>query len=220
MTEPRVLMPKRQVLADDVYDALKDSILSGRLPASSKINLEEIRRETGVSNTPIRQALSRLEAEGLVVKEAYRGFAVAEPPDAARLDEIFEVRLILEPAAASLAAQRRTAEQLESLREYTERALRNPQEEFMLDGTFHQILVEAAHNTELTDAIERTGGRRLAYNIYGAGDNAEQTWAEHATILEALEAGDTKGAALAMRRHIELSLKRHRRFLHRDEHVD
>lgn len=220
MTEPRVLMAKRQMLSDDVYDALKESILSGRLPASQKINLEEIRRETGVSNTPIRQALSRLEAEGLVVKEAYRGFAVAEPPDAGRLDEIFEVRLILEPAAAALATQRGTKEQLESLRQFTERALREPHEEFLLDGAFHQGIVEAAHNTQLSEAVEHIWGRRIAYNIYGAGDNAEQTWAEHAQILAALEAGDTEGASEAMRRHIELSLERHRKFLHRDGYSD
>lgn len=220
MTEPRVLMPKRQVLSDDVYDALKESILSGRMPAASKINLEDIRRETGVSNTPIRQALSRLEAEGLVVKEAYRGFAVAEPPDAARLDEIFEVRLLLEPAAAALATQRGTKEQLRSLREYTEKALREPHEEILLDGSFHHVIVEAAHNSQLTEAIEHIWGRRIAYNIYGAGDNAEQTWAEHVTILEALEAGDAEGASQAMRQHIEHSLERHRRFLHRDRQGD
>ena len=209
--ESLVSIPKRQMLSDDVYDAIKVSILTGRIPAGSKINLEELRRDTGVSNTPIRQALSRLEAEGLVVKEAYRGFAVAEPPDAARLEEIFEVRLILEPATAALAAARATPAEIDHLRQLTEDALTDPAVSAELDGPFHAAIDEAAKNSVLKDELDRVRGRRFSYNsLFDVADYAERTWAEHKEILDALVDGDATSAEAAMRRHLELSRDRHR----------
>lgn len=209
--ESRLLMPKRQMLSDDVYDAIKESIVTGRLPAGSKINLEELRRETGVSNTPIRQALSRLEAEGFVVKEAYRGFAVSEPPDGRRLEEIFEVRLLLEPASAGLAALRAEDADIELLRALAARARADPEGSAALDGEFHRAVAHASKNSVLSDEIERVRERRITYNlIYGISDNAETTWHEHDEILDALVAGDSAASELAMRRHLERSRERHR----------
>src|SRR5437764_3358648 len=96
---------RREILADGVYEAIKSLIMDQRIEPGAKINMDSLARELQVSPTPVREALARLESDGLVTKRPLAGYTAASLLDAAGVDELFELRLLLEPAAARWAAQ-------------------------------------------------------------------------------------------------------------------
>src|SRR3954453_21778562 len=100
--------PQRTVLADDVYEIIRDSLISQRIAPGARLNLDELARKLHVSNTPVRQALARLESDGFVTKEPYRGFAASRLLDSRTIIELYEYRLLIEPATAARAARKRT----------------------------------------------------------------------------------------------------------------
>src|ERR1700760_5150941 len=92
-------------LAEEVYRRIRADIMSLRIPPDSRVSVDSLARELGVSQTPIREALSMLEANGLVSKRNFAGYATSPRMDRAQLDELFEFRLLIEPHAAAKAAQ-------------------------------------------------------------------------------------------------------------------
>src|SRR5215467_14076831 len=95
-------------LADEVYRRIRADIMSLRIPPDSRVTVDNLARELGVSQTPIREALSMLEANGLVSKRHFAGYATSPRMNRARLDELFEFRLLVEPHAARKAARMMT----------------------------------------------------------------------------------------------------------------
>ena len=91
-------------LAEEVYRRIRADIMSLKLPPESRVSVDSLARELGVSQTPIREALSMLEANGLVSKRHFAGYATTPRMDRAQLDELFEFRLLIEPHAARKAA--------------------------------------------------------------------------------------------------------------------
>src|SRR5471032_2332917 len=92
-------------LAEEVYRRIRADIMSLRLPPDTRVSVDSLARELGVSQTPIREALSMLEANGLVSKRHFAGYATSPRMDRAQLDELFEFRLLIEPHAARKAAE-------------------------------------------------------------------------------------------------------------------
>jgi DNA-binding GntR family transcriptional regulator len=99
---------------DAVVTALRDSILSSDLPAGSRLNLDEIADRIGVSRMPVREAVKQLEAEGLVTIYPHRGIEVSTL-DIADIEEIFDIRIVLETRAAELAIPRLTSADLDGI---------------------------------------------------------------------------------------------------------
>ena len=91
-------------LAEEVYRRIRADIMSLKLPPDTRVSVDSLARELGVSQTPIREALSMLEANGLVSKRHLAGYATSPRMDRAQLDELFEFRLLIEPHAARKAA--------------------------------------------------------------------------------------------------------------------
>ena len=211
MSDPTPIeLPPRKMLADDVYDAIKRSIITNQLASGAKINLDQLSREIGVSNTPIRHALSRLEAEGLVVKTPYRGYAVTDVFDTSRVEYVYETRLILEPQIAALAAARRADPLLDQLSGYIGRAGRDLAEAGQLDATFHLAIADSAGNPMLHDHVERLVYGTTPGGPYNVRGDADLAWQEHAEILDALRRRDADGARDAMARHLENARERFR----------
>src|SRR3954451_23880770 len=104
-TRPVAAGLRRAVLADGVYEAVKALIMDRHLEPGAKINMDALARDLDVSPTPVREALARLEADGLVTKRALVGYTAVPLLDAAGLTELFELRKLLEPAAARWAAE-------------------------------------------------------------------------------------------------------------------
>src|ERR1700760_2162226 len=102
---------KRSTLGDDVYTSLRSAVLEHTLAPGDRMNIDALARELEVSPTPVREALARLESEGLVRKRPLAGYTVSPLLTRAEFADMFDMRLLLECAAARWAAARATAEQ-------------------------------------------------------------------------------------------------------------
>lgn len=200
-------------LVDDVYDRLKGWVLDEVRAPGTRVNVDAVARDLDVSPTPVREALGRLAAEGVVVKEPPRGWFVTPRLDAAGLRDLFELRDLLEPWAARRAAELATAEQRRALEAELASCPQAPdgdryaayRELSEHDQRFHDLLLEHAGNDEVRAAFARTHCHLHLFRLtYGRG-MGDEALAEHAAINRAVVAGDGTGAERAMRRHLHRS---------------
>jgi DNA-binding GntR family transcriptional regulator len=185
--------PLRRVLSDDVYDAVLALLIDGEIEPGARANIEGIARELDVSPTPVREALARLESEGLVVKRALKGYTAAPPLDAADFEELFAVRLLLEPHAAALAAARMDDASRAELRSAAD---------------LHQFIATASGNAVLADVIARLRASLHLRRLRLGQAVAEREDREHDEIVSVLERADPTAAEQAMRAHLEQSRAR------------
>jgi DNA-binding GntR family transcriptional regulator len=211
--------PKRSVLADDVYESIREGLVSLRIAPDSHLNIDKLAKELHVSNTPVRQALARLEAEGLVSKEPFRGFTASRLLDSRTIAELYEYRLLIEPSNAAHAAQRRSeaeAAELESLcadDAITHLVADAPAgtELGRRDVDFHCGIARQAGNSVIVDNLGPIMARMSLYSLYGRHGAGEEAWQEHRAIAAAIRAADPNAAATAMRTHLSNGLDRMRR---------
>lgn len=193
---------------DQIYEAIKQKILDLEVDPTQPIDETVLVRETGGSLTLVRQALDRLEREGLVIKQRRR-WHVARAATASTMREIFEVRTTLEGMCARLAAERITAEQIERMervhRDF-ERVLQQGDNVALLavDKKFHQLLYEASGNRFLARALDEmyTLIYRLFYFALDRIGSVRANVEEHYHILEAVKAGDGRTAERLIQQHI------------------
>lgn len=193
----------------DAYEALREAILDGRLPAGERLVEREIAERLGVSRTPVREAIRKLELERLVAHVPRKGVVVRGISTAEAL-EIFTIRAALEGVAAGLAAERadaRAGERLRSLCEQMEEALRNgdrPRFEKAHDR-FNDTVYRLAGSPRLYDMINslRDYIARFSRVTYGVPGRTESANREHRELAEAIAAGDRERAAAVARLHIE-----------------
>lgn len=195
-------------LADRVYWQLLKAILRGDIAPGQVLPQEWLAQQLGVSRTPLREALMRLAAEGLVRLEANRGARVTEL-DFGDMQHAWHARLVLEPGAARLAARVRDAEAIERMERAIAQQLRDVDDierSFASNREFHLALVAGSRNPYLSRFAEMLWSFQVAAPIFGRqarrpGDPAK--WAEdHARILEAIKLGDEDGAERLTRQHI------------------
>lgn len=202
---------------DYAYAELRTRILTGQLEAGSVIPQARLAQELGVSTTPLREAIRRLSAEGMIQLEAHRDARVTEV-SAAEARHLYEVRESMDPLAASLAAERRSDSDLALMSQALER-LTPIQNAGNLDALlahreFHRAVYRASGNPILIDILERLWDKADRYRMVGlrAGgdttDDSDRVAAEHRAIFEAVSAGDQTAATEVMRTHIQGSLGR------------
>jgi DNA-binding GntR family transcriptional regulator len=200
-------------VVDLAYAAIRERILSGSLARGARVHQEELALALGVSRTPVREALRRLAAEGLVELHTNRGARVADL-DRAGLRAAYEARLVIEPGAARLAAARRPPEALARMREALARQRRAGAggRAFAAIRDFHLALVSAAGNPFLDQLSAALWAARIGETAYEVqGLTAAQLHAdadEHGAILCAVAAGSAREAETLTRRHIAAALKR------------
>lgn len=204
----------RTMLGDEVYGALQQSILDGTFPPDARINAGELARHFDVSPTPVREALARLESDGLVEKLPLRGYRTTDLLDRRGLEELFELRLLLEPGTAASAAARRTsADVAEFSKEVvTGRSAVGDADAYRLlsqhDVRLHDLVFRAAQNETVRLAYTRTHCHLHTFRLAYTGAYVADTVEEHAAVADAISAGDPDAAAAAMRAHIEHSRDR------------
>lgn len=209
----------RTMLADEVYGALQQSILDGTVPPDARINAGELARRFDVSPTPVREALARLESDGLVEKLPLRGYRTTDLLDVDQLGELFELRLLLEPGTAASAAARRSADDVTALTQEIEtgRAAIDQDDAYRLlsrhDVRLHDLVFRAAHNETIRQAYSRTHCHLHTFRLAYTGSYVADTVAEHLAVAVAIEEGDADQASAAMRAHIEQSRDRLLAFL-------
>lgn len=205
-TNQKNVIPVRE----KVYESLKSTILSGRFPPGERLTEEHLARRMGVSRTPIREALHKLEIEGLIKPLETRGFIVSRDSKD-EVEELFELRAILEGYALRIISERISEEELKRLEGFIERAedaLRRKRMEdvFKLNTKFH----DALHGI----VIEKKRLHRLLVNIrkyvlryrkdtLQYPDGGKRAIDGHRKILLALRLKDPELCERTMREHIQ-----------------
>jgi DNA-binding GntR family transcriptional regulator len=190
------------------YDEVRAMIVDGRMRPGARVGQAELADALGISRGSVREALRRLAGDGLVAFEVNRGFFVSNIALEGVLERL-EARLLLEPAVARLAAERRGDDDVEELRRAVaaERAARTAAAAHDASRAFHAAIVAATRNDTLARIFDTLWiadvGRRLL-----ASRRTQPEWqaadvAEHAELLEAIEAGDGALAETLMRAHVE-----------------
>ena len=196
---------------DKAYQTVRQGILHGRYAAAARITEHEVAQAAGVSRTPVREALRRLHAEGLVEFAPNQGAVVTAWTDADS-DEIFDLRAVLESYGAQRAAQRATPDQIADLRILAERQVLLSQRDTEhnleligdINGQFHRKLQEAAGSARLAKLLSSLIEAPLIMKTmsqYTAEDLARSA-AHHVEIVQAIAARDGQWAASIMRSHI------------------
>jgi len=214
MTPPTVspVVPVPRTVAGAVAARLREAIVSGELAAGAKLRQVALATRFGVSTTPVREALARLEREGLVRSHPQRGFVVFVPT-VADLRRHYEIRIALEELAAAKAAEAfrtRCAAPLAALLD--EMRTGPPAARYLeLNQRFHSELYACADRPQLLDMIAGLRDASRAYlHIYRASEDfpVARLDAEHRAILTACEDRDPPAAAAATRRHLQRTVDR------------
>jgi DNA-binding GntR family transcriptional regulator len=202
----------RTSLSEHVYSRLVDAIHSGALSSGAPLHVADLATQFNVSPSPVRDAISRLAAEGLVTSNPNRRTTVVS---FSRRDvaETFQIREILECGAARLAAKNVTPAQLTELRKVAEDCdalAGNPAQKkakLDLDNLFHLKVAEAGGNVLLCHEIARCNRRVRAIQWLKLDPpTMKQAHPEHLKVLAALEKGDPDAAEAAMKTHLDVAL--------------
>lgn len=201
-------------VVDQVYSATRARIMDGTLQRGARIHQEDLADELGVSRTPVREALRRLAAEGLVEMRTNRGARVA---DVGRddMNAAYEARLVVEPGAARLAAQLAAPGPLARMRAAVSaqrRAIPSVSRSFEANREFHLALVEASGNPFLLQFAERLWVTRIGEAIYERQSETPERMGldadEHEQILLAIEESNGRRAESLTRRHLADAMQR------------
>jgi DNA-binding GntR family transcriptional regulator len=201
-------------LVDRVYRVLRERILQGAYEPGQKLNLAQLARDLQVSNTPVREAMARLERVGLVEVIPYCGPKVKRLSPA-QVADLYDVRIALEELAVRLVAQSQDHGVLQGMAAVLEahaRACREDDAEAAIDAdrAFHDALVQASGNSVLLEMLPTLSDRArllIELNVPSRSERMDREAAlrglhGHQRILESLRAGDQEGAAQALRREL------------------
>ncbi|WP_316359600.1 GntR family transcriptional regulator [Devosia sp.] len=203
-------------LAGNVYDAIFAQLMSLQIPPGARITVDTLVRELNVSHTPIREALGRLEGEGLVLRAHLVGYRAAPQVSRARFDELYELRLMLEPEAAAKATARMDEAGLTALQQLAGVMAADDGADEQLrysdfarrDAEFHDKILEIAGNGLVRDVLRMQHTHfhifRLMYHRLVTAEALD----EHEALLDAFRKGDPKRAREAMLVHIQNSRTR------------
>ena len=204
----QVAEPAQIPSSERVYRALRDQILTGALAPRTRLVELQVAHQFAVSRTPVREALKRLIAEGLVVGDPLRGMVVRDV-DPAEVDDIYIIREVLDGLAARLAATHATPTDLIRLHLLMElmaesAAAHRWEAVVQINVKFHEVLYSAAGNDRLAligrslqDAVRRYSPRALS-----DPERVAAVLKEHAAIVRAIEAHDLAAAELSARSHL------------------
>ena len=215
-------------IRDKVYRILHERILNHEYPPGFRFDLSRLEEQLGISRTPLKEALHRLEAEGLIEIRPRRGTYVIDL-NTQDVAESFDVRRILECAAAEIAVRKATDEELDQIRTITEEMrhlLRSDDYQVVvgsyieLDRQFHRMLVSMSKNKRLTDIYTQVDTHLQVTRVrqkFNVSDSKQYTEVEHEAILQALEQRDTETLVRRLTDHAEQSKQRVLRVIETNE---
>jgi DNA-binding GntR family transcriptional regulator len=203
-------------LAEEAYEAIFAQLMALRIAPGSRITVDNLARELNVSQTPIREALGRLEGEGLVIKTHLIGYSAAPQISRSRFDELYDLRLLLEPEAARRTAGAMTPDRLAILREVAGVMSRRQGGDERVrysafarqDAVFHDRILEFAGNELIRETLAHQHTHFHIFRLMFHSRVTEEALDEHEALLDAFAAGDGRAAKRAMHTHIERSRDR------------
>lgn len=209
-------------IPDRIFSLIKEAIVEGDMEAGSKISEPELARAYGISRGPLREAIGRLEACGLVVRRPNVGARVVTL-SSRQLIEIFHVREALEGMSARLAAQHMSEEEITNLRllldQHGEQIERDTEHAYFQregDLDFHYRIVQGSHNARMIDLLCNDLYHLVRLYRYQFGMSSKRgprAFIEHEHIVDAIERRDPEMAELMMRAHIRASRENVERLL-------
>lgn len=196
----------RNTFAPQVYEELRQAVLRGTIAPGTRLVESRIAEEMGVSRTPVREAISRLVAQGFVTEDGGNR-VVADM--SVELHDVFSIRQALEGQAAALAAQVATDQEIVELESMCRTSLEalnsnSVQERSALNNMFHGSIAKASHNRRLIKLISECYEYSISEEMlpfYSQIDTAEHVQ-QHVDIMDALKRRDPEAADRAMKRHI------------------
>lgn len=207
---------KGKAAVTDVYASMRASILKGEIAPGARINIDAVSRSLGVSQTPVREVLQRLEGDNLVVYSPGRGYSTTPLLDLPALRSLFEFRLLVEPWAARSAAVDRLAnpaaaleKELSAIRNALQAANGDARQDLVAHDTrFHDTILLAAGNPVVQHAFAQTHCHLHTFRLYPADIDGAITIAEHASVRDAIAACLPDRAEETMAEHIRNSFSR------------
>lgn len=200
MTLPR--LSGRLLVSDQAFGAIHEAIMSGDIPAGSRLPIRDLADQLGTSPMPVRDALARLEQVGLAKRVPHKGTVVARLTPA-ELVAVYDTRLVLEREATRLGSQHLTgadADRMRAQHRLLLEAVRNGRRAEALDRdeALLTILYEASGNDVLVELVQALWRRCRAYKLFGVqgtlGDADPSVWAFQERLIEAAAAHDTATA--------------------------
>lgn len=212
----------RPPMGAELYAAILSRILHSDLGPGDRLTIDAIAREFGVSQTPVREALHRLDAEGIVVRHHLSGYRVRPKITREQFEDMVEVRLLLEPAASRRAAERMTPAELDELAVLAREMRRLDDERdgsapasyarfSQIDAQLHDAIAAGGRNEYIRDSLARLHPHVHLFRLSNSAQVTSEAIDEHQAIIDAIGARDPDAAAYAMRRHIDASARRFRR---------
>lgn len=201
-------------LAEDVYQQILSAIINGQFAPGERLIQEKIASQIKISRTPVREALLRLEQEGILELSGRKGFVIRELSEH-ELIELYGVREAIEGYAAFVVAANRTDEKLAAIRAAVEAEFelceRNLETEFKCNRHIHRTIVEQADNRVLLDLFDGIWGRGISLWLFAATlTNQSPPDPElHRQLLDVLQTGSPEQARSAMTEHVREGLSRH-----------
>lgn len=191
--------------AETAYVALRDAIRTARLVPGERLTLQDLAADLGMSLTPVREALRMLAAQGLVEQRTHVGTVVAQFTRE-QVEDVYRLRLLLEPLAAGMAAEAATEQDLGAITtclRTLERALDAHELSSIpeLNAAFHRRIYQAADSAYLLDFIDRLWNG-VPFQAISLTSRAHESHAEHRAILGALTRRDVPEAERLVREHI------------------
>ena len=215
MTAQLERIRRRPFLKDEAYQRVKTLILSDSLSGGDMLDIDWLTSELDISRTPLREALLRLEQEGLVETIPYKGTFVVEVSKKA-VGEIYQVREVLEPLAVRLATPVIPNEELEEMGAFLasvgdEIEREDFEHHFESDTQFHELIVRHCGNAVLQHVLETLTDRIYRVRVFSrsqGGYHMKESFREHCRILDAITERDAAKAERLMAEHIRNAGKR------------
>ena len=203
-------------LAGGVYEAIFAQLMSLRIAPGARITVDSLVRELSVSQTPIREALGRLEGEGLVTRTHLVGYRATSQISRARFDELYELRLFLEPEAAAKTAAHMDDFRLATLDRLAGGMARNAGNDEQVrysdfarqDSEFHDRVLEFAGNSLMRETLRMQHAHFHIFLLMYHWRVTAEALDEHEAIMDAFRQGSPDDARNAMRVHISNSRTR------------
>ncbi len=197
-------------LREIVFEYLRNSILSGELEPGERLMELQLAQQLGVSRTPVREAIRKLELEGLVEMIPRKGAYVADVSIKDILD-ILEVRMFLEGLAAYFAAERMTEEEIEELKEISRKfeneiVTMDKEEMIELDNKFHDMIIRGSRNNKLLQIVQGLHEQFQRFRViyFNEYDEHEDLVKYHTAIVDAISNRDSKEAQDYAQTHVEM----------------
>jgi len=208
----RVMTP---TFVERAYEHLLSMILSVQIAPGERIAIDKVARQLDISQTPVREALSQLEAERLVLRTPNVGYRASPPMSRSEVHEVYTLRLLIEPYVAAEAARNMDDAALAVLKGIEEQMAsvaagdeRSYARFAAADARLHRLIADGSGNRLIAETIERLHAHLQIFRSLYRTNAPEEAAAEHTRIIAALSARDPEAAEAASRDHLIASEKR------------